>query len=227
MKKLQETLDKNWSFTSIGQLSGVIRRPEKAREVILLLHGLNERGKRIMRKLLPALPTHALIIAPNAPFPLPRVKENRVSYGHSWYFYDKFDQQYYLNQDIAKHWLKEMLREENPEGLPLTIIGFSQGGYLAPLVGEIIPETKLIIGLACEFRTTLIKANLPFPLEAIHGKLDEIVTAESAMSEIKKLHDSLGLKIGWHLLDNTAHEISSEMAFKVKEVLEHYGNRSL
>lgn len=223
LKKLQETLDQNWEFTSVGQLSGVVKRPERPKQVILLLHGLNERGKRIMRKLVSALPDDALILAPNGPFPIPRLKDNRVTYGHSWYFFDKFEQKYFVNQDLAKHWLKEVVKQENPNKLPVTIIGFSQGGYLAPLVGEIIAETKLVIGLACEFRSNLIQTPLTFPLEAIHGKLDEIVLSDWATREITILRER-GHQIGLHLLENTSHEISQEMCKTVKIIMEQYGN---
>lgn len=225
MKILQETSERKWQFTSFAELSGMIKRPDSPKEVILLLHGLGERGKRIYRKLLPYLPEEALILAPNGPFPLPRVKENRMSYGHSWYFYDKFERTYFINQDLAKYWLRDLLKVENPLGLPLTIIGFSKGGYLAPLVGKEIPETKLVIGLACEFRTTLIHEKLPFRVEAIHGERDEVITHESAKSEIEKL--STLMPIGWHLLSHTGHEITAEMGETVKTLLETYGKRSL
>ena len=222
LKILQETAEKKWLFTSFAQMEGVIRRPESPRQVVLLLHGLGERGKRIFRKLLPYLPANALVIAPNGPFPLPRVKENRMSYGHSWYFYDKFERTYFINQDLAKYWLRDLLKMENPESLPVTIIGFSQGGYLAPLVGKEISETKHVIGLACEFRTTLIHEKLPFTMDAIHGEKDEIIPLNMAYEEKEKL-SPLGMKIGWFPLGETAHEITSEMGETVKKVLESYG----
>ena len=223
MKRLQETQEERWQFTSFAELRGVTRRPEYPQEVILLLHGLGERGKRIFRKLLPHLPSDALIIAPDGPFPLQKMKENRISYGHSWYFFDKFEQKYFINQDLAKYWLRDLLQIENPNKLPLTIIGFSQGGYLAPLVGNEIPETKLVVGLACEFRTTLIHKKPNFPLVAIHGEMDEIVSLSSAKSEI----DKLKMDIPLYTLPNTAHEITGEMGQTLKQVLEKYGKPSL
>ena len=226
VKILQEAREESWQFTSYAELTGLIRRVDNPQEVILLLHGLGERGKRIFRKLLPYLPDNALIIAPNGPFPLPRVKESRMSFGHSWYFYDKFEQKYFVNQDLAKFWLRDLLLKENPAKLPVTIIGFSQGGYLAPLVGSIISETKLVIGLACEFRTTLISQKPLFPLIGIHGAKDEIVTLESAQRELEKLKAS-GITPDFYELKNTGHEISREMGEKVFNVLRDYGKRSL
>lgn len=207
-------------------MEGVVRRVENPKEVILLLHGLGERGKRIFRRLLANLPKDALIIAPNGPFPIPRVKENKTDYGHSWYFYDKAERKYFINQDLAKFWLRDLLKIENPTALPLTIIGFSQGGYLAPLVGKEIPETKLVVGLACEFRTTLIHEKLDFPMVAIHGDRDVIIPSGMALSEIEGLK-KIGIQVDFHSVTDTGHEISHEMAKTVQEVLESYAKNSL
>ncbi len=226
MKNLQDTTAASWQFTSFAQLDGVVRRVDNPREVILLLHGLGERGKRIFRKLLPYLPADALVLAPNGPFPLPRQKEKQLDFGHSWYFYDKFEQKYFINQDLAKFWLRDLLKIENPTALPVTIIGFSQGGYLAPLAGKEIKETKLIVGLACEFRTTLIHEKLPFPMVAVHGDKDEIVTSKSALNEIEKLR-ALDINVEWHSVPEAGHEITTSMGQLVGKILEQYGKRSL
>lgn len=226
LKNLQDLKLEKWQFTSFAQLEGVVRRTDSPKEVILLLHGLGERGKRIYRKLLPHLPENALIVAPNAPFPIPRNKEGRLDFGHSWYFYDKFEQSYFINQDLAKFWLRDLLKIENPNSLPVTIIGFSQGGYLAPLVGNEVPETKLVVGLACEFRNTLIHAKPAFPLVAVHGDKDEIIKLEMALGEIEKLKE-IDIKVDLQIVPNSGHEITSEMGKAVGKILEQYGKRSL
>lgn len=225
MKNLQETREEKWQFTSFAQLEGVTRRVDNPKEVILLLHGLGERGKRIFRKLLPYLSKDALIIAPNGPFPIQRNKQKTVEFGHSWYFYDKIEKKYFINQDLAKFWLRDLLKIENPNSLPVTIIGFSQGGYLAPLAGKEIVETKLIIGLACEFRTTLIQEKLPFEMVAVHGEDDEIIPPSMAKNEIALLKD-IGIDVDFHSVKG-GHEITSEMGKVVQEILEKYGKRSL
>jgi predicted esterase len=226
LKKLHRTRDEKWQFTSFAELKGVARRVDNPTEVILLLHGLGERGKRIYRKLLKYLPESALVIAPNGPFPIRRHKTDRMDFGHSWYFYDKFERKYFITQDLAKYWLRDLLKMENPNGLPVTIIGFSQGGYLAPLTGKEISETKLIIGIACEFRTTLIHEKLPFPLAQIHGTNDQVVTMASALTENEKLKE-IGIEVDFHPIENAAHEITSEMGKMVKKILESYAKRSL
>ena len=225
MKNLQEHQEETWTFQSFAELKGIVRRVERPDHVILLLHGLGERGKRIYRKLLSHLPSNALIIAPNAPFPIPR-KEGQSDYGHSWYFYDKAQQEYFISQDLAKYWLRDLLKLENSQGLPVFIIGFSQGGYLAPLVAQEIPETKLVIGLACEFRAHLIMKKPTFKLIGLHGKNDDVVSPQSAILQNEYL-DRKGIPVEFYLVDQTAHEISTNMAKEVKRLLETHGKISL
>lgn len=222
MKNLQSNQEERWRFTSFAQLEGVARRTASPKRVILLLHGLGERGKRIFRKLLPFLPDDALVIAPNAPFPIPRLRPGALGYGHSWYFYDKSEQKYFINQDLAKFWLRDLLKIENPSGLPVTIIGFSQGGYLAPLAGLEIKETELVIGIACEFRTTLIKHKLPFGAMAIHGKQDEVIRIGPAQAEIHELKN-LGVEVEFQTVD-AGHEITQEMGLIIQKKLETHGD---
>lgn len=203
-----------------------MRKVAEPTSVVLLLHGLNERGKRIYRKLLPYLPEDALVIAPNGPFPIQRNKEGRFDYGHSWYFYDKFENQYFINQDLAKYWLRDLIAAENPSSLPVTIIGFSQGGYLAPVVASEIKETRLVIGLACEFRSHLVPEAPSFSLHAVHGNQDDVISMQSALIGIEKLKEK-NIPVHFHLIENARHEITSAMGKTVQKILREHGKTSL
>jgi len=223
---LQETTTKV-EVRALAQFEMSLHSPENPKKVILLLHGLSERGKRIFRKLSPYLPDDALILAPNAPFPLPRRSELGVSYGFSWYFYDSSTGQYFLKQDMARSWLAELLKLYNPSSLPLTIIGFSQGGYLAPLVGLDHPNTELVIGLGCEFRDTLIQEKMHFPLVGLHGKEDDIVSMESSLNNFDKVKH-LAPWSHWEAIPETKHEINQLIGKKVASILETFNaKRSL
>ncbi len=205
---------------------GVERTPDNPDQVILLLHGLHERCLRIYRKLARFLPPSALIIAPNAPFPLPREKDGRTEYGYCWYFYDRQTKSYYLNQTLAVSWLKELLASKNVSHLPLTIIGFSQGGYLAPLLGHELPQTKLVMGLGCEFRENLVSVDIKFPLIGLHGAIDHVVNVEHSRRDADILK-AKNLPVSWETIPDTGHEINEAMGLKVQTILELYGKRSL
>ncbi len=226
LKILHETLEIKWQFQAPVELTGIIRRTQSPRSIILLLHGLGQRGKRIYRQLLPFLPGNALILAPNGPYPIPREKEGRTEYGHSWYFYDKFAKNYFVSHELSSCWLKNLVQLENLHSLPVYIVGFSQGGYIAPHVAKYIKETKLVIGLCCEFRSHLIDEKLSIPLIGIHGEEDNIVSPISAKKEVELLKEK-GIKAEFMMLAKTGHEINKEMGKIVQFQLEEYGKRDL
>lgn len=219
MKRLQETGETRWEFKSSALLDGMIRRVEDPKQIILLLHGFNERGRRIYRKLIGALPADATVIAPNGPFPIPRMKENEIQYGFTWYFYDRFKKDYFITMEFPISWLQELLKLENPKNLPVTIIGFSQGGYLAPSLGLSLKETKMVIGIGCEFRSVLLKTKPSFPLIAIHGDADETVKKEWAQEQIHLLAER-GINVDLHIVAGAKHEITAAVADLVQKTLE-------
>lgn len=226
MKTLQDYEENRYELKALAVFDGVERPIDKPEQVVLLLHGLHERGLRIYRKLISYLPDNALIISPNGPFPLPREKENRTEYGYAWYFYDRATKSYFINQKLACSWLAELLAQKNISHLPLTIIGFSQGGYLAPILGHALPQTKLVIGLGCEFRENLIDEKIKFPLVGLHGENDFVVNVNHSKIDAEKLI-AKGMNVEWETIPNTKHEISEEMGLRVKTILEKYGNSRL
>jgi len=220
LKKLPELSEERWTFKALAVMDGVVKCPQNPKRVILLLHGLGERGRRIYRKLITHLPSDAIIIAPNAPFPLHHEGDNKM--GFAWYFYSRPEHRYILNQDLARSWISELLKLKNPHHLPLTIIGFSQGGYLAPLVGYDHSETKLVVAIGAEFRNSLLPEKTKFRLEGIHGLEDKVIPTEHSCEEARILKER-GFDCHWQSLEG-AHEITSQMGQLVKKILENYGN---
>lgn len=226
MKILQDSEELTHELVGPWQMKTMERRPTTPKSITLLLHGYNERGLRIFRKLKRHLPADTHIIAPNAPFPLPRVKPDRLDFGYAWYFYDRFTQSYHVDQQLVLTLLTNLLKKTNPDNLPVTIIGFSQGGYLAPLVAFSEPQTKHVIGIGCEFRTRFFPTQPNFTLDAIHGTSDPLVSCEHAKTEIDLLKDH-GIAVGWHEIPDLKHEISNEVAATISKLLEQYGKASL
>lgn len=226
VKSLQESKEETWILNGKWQLKTIEFKPNAPKSLTLLLHGYNERGLRIFRKLRKHLPEDTYVIAPNAPFPLPRIKSDRVDFGYAWYFYDPFTKSYQIDQTLVLDLLKDLLNQANPEKLPITIIGFSQGGYLAPLVGFAVKNAKHVIGIGCEFRTRFFPNRPDFTVDAIHGSLDSIVPPGHAQNEIKALKE-LGIPVAWHSISDTKHEINNEVGLTIKKILEQYGEGSL
>lgn len=219
MKTLQVESEQTRVLPAVGQLTFHEKCPQKVSSLVLLLHGLDERGLRIMRKLLKYLPETAQILAPNGPYPLPRPKADRMDYGYAWYFYDRFTQNYHVDQTLAVSLLKSLLAEKNPNNLPVTIIGFSQGGYLAPLLAYEDPNIKTVIGIGCEFRERFFKTKPSFKVIGLHGDQDKIISAEHSRQHAEVLMQK-DIPVDWRLIPGAAHEINQTVGQVVQRILE-------
>lgn len=220
MKNLQVESEQTRILPSFGQLTFHEKIPrQEATSLVLLLHGLDERGLRIMRKLMKYLPESAHILAPNGPFPLPRPKSDRTDYGYTWYFYDRFTQSYHVDQTLALSLLKSLLSEKNHGNLPITVIGFSQGGYLAPLLAYEDLNIKTVIGLGCEFRERFFKSAPTFRLYGLHGDQDVIISPENSRGCAEALLKK-NITVDWKLVPGAAHEINQAMGIAVQRILE-------
>jgi len=218
LKILQDIKEEIRVIDSNYSLKVVERRPESPRSLILLLHGLGERGLRIYRKLIRYLPESSYVLAPDGPFIVEK-KGNGLGIGHAWYFYDKSTKTYQRDQTLSLFLLKNLLHMTNPENLPIMIIGFSQGGYLAPQLGFENKNIQQVIGIGCEFKRHFFIQKPMFKLKAIHGAMDSIIPFELAQNEIIRLEKE-GINVSWHLLPKLEHEISHEVGLEIQKILE-------
>lgn len=189
----------------------LIRHPndEIPQQAFLLLHGFMQSGKKIFESLMPVLPLNSIIIAPNGPFIIPQKKNQNYKLGYSWYFYNPIQEQYVVDMEPAVRFLSGAIGGFEWKILPLTIIGFSQGGYLAPFLGKKIHTTQQVIGIGCEFLADEI-GTVKFRLDSIHGDRDEIIQIQDAWRNHKILNDR-GILGEFHTLNGTKHQIDDEV----------------
>jgi predicted esterase len=219
VKTLQVENEQTRILAAFGPLTFHEKPASDTKSIVLLLHGLDERGLRIMRKLLKYLPDSALVLAPNGPYPLPRPKADRIDYGYAWYFYDRFTQNYHVDQTLSLSLLKSFLAEKNPHNLPVTIIGFSQGGYLAPLLAYEDANIKTVIGIGCEFRERFFSQPPSFRIFGLHGDQDNIVSPEHSRQHAQQLLEK-NISVDWRLIPGAAHEINQAIGQMVQGILE-------
>lgn len=199
---------------------------EPPQEVILLLHGFAESGARILKKLAPALPERllqkALVIAPNAPFLMPHRTEHGYSATYSWYFYDPTTDEYAIDMSPAVEFLKNGLMQLGIDELPKRIIGFSQGGFLAPIAATSMRHVQHFIGIGCETLVDEIPGAIlqavPYRVDGVHGTLDESVNLERARASHQRLIQH-GVKGAFHAIDGSGHRIDDAIREAVKRLL--------
>jgi len=199
-----------------------IRSSENPSRLVLLLHGYTLAGPWMLSKCGPALPPelekNSVILAPNAPFPIPEKTKDGYKVGFSWYFYDPAIDDYFIDMKVACRFLIEMIRKLGFENLPVTIIGFSQGGYLAPFVAQEVPKVDHIIGIACQFLNEELELNAQIRMDQIHGANDDTVDPLRA----RKSHDALtksGIKGEFYLLPGVGHRFSHEVQTRLTSLL--------
>lgn len=189
------------------------------KRIIILLHGYMLDGQYILNKFKDSLPSDSLIIAPNGPFLVPQKKGEEYFPRFSWYFFDPNKKTFYINYEPAANFVINLLEKINTNNLPITIIGYSQGGYLAPKVAENHPLVDSVIGVSCIFRKSRFDLNDKVIYSQIHGDNDLVVSIEEALEEwesIKNSHkDNQFIKV-----PDSGHRIDSELLENIK-ILSH------
>jgi predicted esterase len=196
-----------------------IQKGHNSKKCFLLLHGYLLNADYIYNKLIPVIDENDLVIAPNGPFLIPVKKNETYKPKYSWYFFDSSKNTFYINFDPAVEYINQILNYYNTENLPVTIIGYSQGGYLAPKIAEVNETIRSVIGLACIFRNKNFKYNPRVRYHQIHGEDDMIVKKEESIIEWDLL-TSKGNAGEFINLESSGHRIDDAFLDKLKYLIQ-------
>ena len=203
------------SFHLVDYIQNDCSNPSK---IILLLHGYGESSQKIFKRLIDYLPKRRFGYCTKSAisFPLPTDDGYKISF--AWYFFDNKKGEFFIDYDLPSELLKNLFIQLKLKDLPLTIIGYSQGGYLAPFVGEKIPQTKHVIGINCRFRFDKLQDKLNFKIDAIHGEQDESVDPIRAKESFGVLKDR-GASGDFYILKNEGHRLTLPFREKIRELI--------
>lgn len=195
--------------------SNDVKNPKR---LFLLLHGFSQRGESLMKKLSPVLPQDAVVLSPNAPFPAPYKTDSGYLEAYAWYFYLAKENRFVIPPGPAVQALKKLIAKLGYDKLPVTIIGFSQGGYLAPVVAK---EMKVdhVISVSADYLARYYSKDDRFRLDAIHGAKDEISPIDISKKNLEALKKELGLNATFFELPNTRHEVDEEAIKVIAKIL--------
>lgn len=189
------------------------------RSVIVLLHGYTETGRRMLRKLEPVLPKDALVLSFNGPYPVPvRGKDGEHREGYGWYFYNDVTDEYVRDMSVGVKVVSELVRNLAPAGIPIDLIGFSQGAYLAPFAAAALPLARQVIAVAGRFLDEEIPGVPPFELHCVVGEKDPVVSA----AEAKRSFDAMiarGARGSFVSIANSEHRIDDEIRSVIVKTL--------
>ena len=185
--------------------------------LVLLLHGFSQRGAVVLEQLGDCFPPEVTVLAPDALFPFPRRLGTHFEMRFSWYFFDPGSGQYYTDMQPAAEFLAGLVKQLGFEHAPKWVVGYSQGGYMAPFAGKLMPGVRQVIGVNSRFRSEVLHEVLPFPLDAIHGAADSMVDPIRSEACFHELQD-LGNTGQFHLIPGGGHDVTPELCSKLREV---------
>lgn len=200
-------------------------QPLEGAPVLLLLHGFNERAKRILRNISSILPQDMAILAPNAPFPLPqRIKNETGEFykiGFAWYFFDDIKEEFYIDYEYPVQWLKSLLNTLKLNHRPIIILGYSQGGYLAPFIAQSLENCAGVIGVHCRFRDDLLRAEpQAYPLYSLHAELDDKVDTERSQKSAHNLRQK-GYDIQSIVIKGEGHDLGPYALIEMQKIIQN------
>ena len=183
--------------------------------VVLALHGMGESAESFRKKLSPLIErsTYALII-PDAPLPFEVRRAKRL--GYAWYVFAGDQDLLRESMNAAVEHLLATLDAVLPpykQDRKISVVGFSQGGYLASVLGGNNPNkfhSVCCIGgrLKHEFFGSAGE-DAPRFLQ-LHGVEDKGVLLDLAAKAIEPTKE-LGYEVEIQSFENTGHEVTPEM----------------
>lgn len=170
-------------------------QPPNTTRLAIFLHGYADHGGSFLRRLFPkGWPTeleNVALLAPNGLFPVPVKTEEGWREAYSWYFFDEAKMRMLISPDFAVTGIQTLLKQHGLEDTEKTIIGFSQGGFLAPYLAKSLQHVSEIIAVGSGFRPDFYEA-LPakqIRLTAIHGDQDEVFQFGAAEKAHRRILD--------------------------------------
>jgi predicted esterase len=174
-------------------------------------------------KLEPILPRDAAVLAPNGPFPISEWigtdwKTRQLKLTYCWHFYEPASGSYLVPPDTALSHLSQGITAHGFGDTRKTVIGFSQGGYVAQYSAQRLSRVDQVISLGCEFLPDDLAEGAPFRLDGIYGDKDRILDPERAVLTHRQ---SLRKTQGGELITipGLGHEIDERVASKVADLL--------
>lgn len=203
------------------------RAVSKPRLLVIFLHGYTDHAGSFLKRLFgdtwPENFRDVAVLAPNGPFPVPVRADNTWREAYAWYFYDDRENLMILPPDAATTACLNLISKFGYEEIPKVLVGFSQGGYLAPHLAQQIKNVREIIGVGTGYREDYYPANeaKTWFVSAVHGSNDEIFP----IAEAHKAHEQIkakGFRGEFHEIAGLRHVASPDVGAIVSKRVQNW-----
>ena len=170
-----------------------LHRPEGGGDGSLLvaLHGMGMSAASFAPDVLACLPQGTSALIPQAPLPYEMRSPKGIRQGNGWYIYTGDTEGFLASMRHAEAWLLRQVdfavADHGFDPARVSLLGFSQGGYLAGYMGLRHPKRfrRLVVAAARIKHEVLDEdarraATKEFRVLQVHGEADESIAASAA-----------------------------------------------
>lgn len=201
----------------------LLKNVEAEGMALLFLHGYTDSGTALLRRIFDEdLPDYPYL-APNGVFPVPVRVATGFKEAYAWYFSDPDSPTPLVPGETAAAQIEVLLEHLGWVDRELLIVGFSQGGFLAPLVARRCRKVRGILTIGSGFRKDWYDTSFTFPIRSIHGEDDDIVRFSQGKKGIKALEE-MGLDVKMQAIPAMGHTINEDGASAIRAEIEKIRN---
>jgi phospholipase/carboxylesterase len=180
-----------------------LHRPDDGGDgsLVVALHGQGMSAASFAREVLPCLPERTSALVPQAPLPFEMRSSKGMRQGNGWYIYTGETDDFLASMRRTEEWLVRQIEfcvaDHGFDAKRVSLLGFSQGGYLAGYVGlrHAARFRRLVVAAARIKHEVLesdarLAAGVGLRVLQVHGDADESVAAAAVRA-------SCGALAGW------------------------------
>lgn len=161
--------------------------------LLVALHGQGMSAQSFRRHVMPCVPDGRTALLPQAPLPFEVRREAGIRQGNGWYVYLGDEEGFLRWMDLTGEWVlgivDTVVRERGLDPARVSLLGFSQGGYLAGYLGirNAARFERLVVAgarIKHEVLADAARAAAGFPLLCVHGDEDPSVSVEAVRRSV-------------------------------------------
>jgi phospholipase/carboxylesterase len=176
-----------------------LHRPDDGGDgsLVVVLHGMGMSAASFAETARALAPPAASVLVPQAPLAFELRGKDGVKQGNGWYVYDTSESDAFLaSMRRTEEWLIRLVEfvtvDHGFDRARVSLVGFSQGGYLAGWVGiRHAPRFRRLVVAGGRIKHDVLEADVrraaatPLRILGVHGEQDEGVSPAAARASVE------------------------------------------